>query len=834
MNMIKWYANVSRIGDNLLVRGFNANGEEVHDKVPYEPTLYVEHTRDYGVKNIYGQNLKPVNFSSMSEAAEFGKQHKGSNLKLYGSPFFAGQYCLENFSDTVDIWNKKSIRVFNIDIEVMSNDGFPEPKDAQFPITAICVHDSKFDKFFVFGDGKWQAENSELSKELVDRVVYVQCSSEQELMRKFMDFWQKFPPNIVTGWNIETFDMPYLFNRLQNIGMSNRKLSPWGFSSIRSISSMMGEQQVIDIVGVDIIDYLPRYKKNKVQDSYRLDNIAHIELGEKKLDYSDVGSLHNLYTEDYQKYIDYNIQDVNLVKRLDEKMGLIDAQIMIAYTACVNVSDVGGTVRTWDSLISKELWKENKVAHYHLESQDYNESIPGGYVKDPQVGKHGWCMSFDLNSLYPHLIMQFNISPETINNDFRLWPSDSPEQRMEKLLNSQKLGYVPENHSISAAGYSFTNEFEGIVPRIMRRFYKERKTVKKQMIAKQQRGEDASLENLRQMVIKLLLNSGYGAMTNKYYRWYDRRQGESITLSGQLVIQVAQREINKFMNRLLKTDGVDYVIAIDTDSNYVNVQPIVDKFFSNKSRDEIVDILDKIGNDQIQKCLEKGFLELAEYLQAKEQAMVMEREAIASSAFWTAKKRYAMAVWDMEGVRFKDKPKVKIQGLEAIRSSTPQSCRKALLEIINKTLLSDEETVQKYIADFKTKFMEFDVEDIAFPRSMNNMKKNDTGTGFMKGTPPHTRGAIQFNRLLKQKGLDKEWESIKEGEKGKFLYLREPNNIGTDVISFATALPKEFDCEKYVDREIMFEKAVIDPVQGFLEPIGWTTEKVVTLESFFG
>ena len=834
MSKISWYANVSRLGDNLLVRGFTESGEEFHDKVPYQPTLYVEHTKDYGFKNIYGQNLKPINFDSITEASDFAKQHKDSNMKLYGSPFFAGQYTLENFADTVEKWDKKCLRVFNIDIEVMSNDGFPEPKDAKFPITAICVHDSKTDKFIVFGDGPWSPEKSELSQDLVDRVVYVQCSSEQELMRKFMDFWQKFPPNIVTGWNIDTFDMPYIYNRLQNIGMGPNKLSPWGRANIRTINNAYGEQQLIDIMGVDIVDYLPRYKKNKIQDSYRLDNVAHIELGEKKLDYSEVGNLHNLYTENYQKYIDYNIQDVNLVNRLDQKMGLIDAQIMIAYTACVNVSDVGGTVRTWDSLISAELWKENKVAHYHMESVDSNVSIPGGFVKEPQIGKHGWCMSFDLNSLYPHLIMQFNISPETINNDFKLWPADSAEQRMDKMLAGAPIGVVPENHSITPAGYAFTNEFEGIVPRIMRRFYKERKVVKKQMIAKQQKGEDASLENLRQYVIKILLNSGYGAMTNKYYRWYDRRQGESITLSGQLVIQVAEREINKFMNKVCGTSGVDYVIAIDTDSNYVNVQPLVEKFFKDKSNEEIVDILDKIGQDQIQKVLEKGFDELATYLSAKEQAMVMEREAIASSAFWTAKKRYAMAVWDMEGVRFKeDKLKIKIQGLEAIRSSTPQSCRGALLDLIKTTLMKTEEDVQKYVADFKQKFMDFPFEDIAFPRSMNNMTKNDLGNAFQKGTPPHTRGAIQFNRLLKQKGLDKQWEPIKEGEKGKFMYLRSPNNIGTDVISFATTIPPELDCTKYIDRELMFEKAVIEPVKGFLDPIGWSHEKIHTIEDFF-
>jgi DNA polymerase elongation subunit (family B) len=839
MNNIKWYANITRMGDDLLIRGFDENNNEVDTRIPYSPTLYVEHfgDKDYGVKNIKNQNLKPIHFHTMGEATEFSKQHRDSNLTIYGSPFFAGQYCLETFRDTIDVWNKKAIRVFNIDIEVVSTEGFPTAELAAYPVTAICIHDSKTDRFVTFGTGGvWSQQASVLPPELLEKVVYVDCASEQDLLRKFLDFWQKYPPHIVTGWNVEGFDMPYLFNRLNNIGINAKKLSPWGVARLRTFKNMMGESQAVDITGVDVIDYLDRYKKNKIQDSYRLDNIASIELGENKLDYSEVAGLHQLYFTNFQKFIDYNIQDVNLVKRLDEKMGLIDAQIMIAYTACVNITDVAGTVRTWDSLISAELWKENKVAHFHQHPPEQAEGIPGGHVKDPQVGKHGWCMSFDLNSLYPHLIMQFNISPENLNKDFRLWPHLSQEQRMAKLLAGEPLGDVPPNHSISAAGFAYNNEFDGIIPRIMKRFYQERKAVKKIMLDKQRKGEDSSLENLRQYVIKILLNSGYGAFINKYYRWYDRRMGESITLSGQFVIQVAEREINKWMNKIMKTDNVDYIIAIDTDSNYVNVQPLVDKFFSNKSKNEIVDILDQIAQEQIQKVLEKGFEGVKDYLTAKEQAMVMEREAIASSAFWTAKKRYAMCVWDMEGVRMADdKPKIKIQGLEAIRSSTPPACRKPLLEIIKKTLLTDEITVQTYIADFKKQFMSLPYQDIAFPRSINGISKFDAGgNGFASGTPPQVRGAIVFNRMLKKHGLENTWESMKDGEKGKFMYLRQPNNIGTDVISFSTTLPPELDCEKYIDKEQMFQKAVVDPIQSILDPIGWSTEKRNTLMDFFG
>ena len=828
-----YYTNIVRRGDKLLIRGVK-NGEEVRNKVRYEPTLYVEHERDYGYKTLYGKNLKPIEFSDMNEAWSFAAEHKNSNLTVYGFPRFESQYSLENFGDAVDTWNKNELRVFNIDIEVTSTEGFPEAKDAAYPVTAICIHDSKIDKFVTFGlKGDWKEEDSILPEDIKSRVVYVNCKTETELFSKFLQYWSKFTPNIITGWNIEMFDMPYLYNRLENLGIGGYKLSPWGRASLRQIRTTRGEEIAVSIDGVDQIDYIDRYRKQYVQESYRLDFIASLELGERKLDYSEVSGLHTLYFENFQKFIDYNVQDVNLVKRLDEKLGLIDAQIMIAYKACINYGEVNSTVRTWDSLINKELQKDRVIPHFHITTAESSTSIPGGHVKEPQVGKHGWCMSFDLNSLYPHLIMQFNISPETFRPEHQVWPMDGDMERVQKFLEHESYK-APKGLSVSGSGYTFSNVSEGVIPRLMRTLYDERKILKQAMLQAQREGKDFQLLHLRQYVIKILLNSGYGAFVNKYFRWYDQRIGKSITLSGQLIIQVAEREINKWMNKVLQTENVDYIIAIDTDSNYLNCQPLVDKFFSNKSKEEIVDILDKIAKDQIQGVLESGFQVEKKYLNAYDQKMVMEREAIASSAFWTAKKRYAMCVWDMEGIRMPaDKPKLKIQGLDAIRSSTPQSCRDALLTMIRLTLLTDEKTVQEYIADFKNKFYKMQFEDIAFPRTMNNITKMTQTNGFGKGTPPHIRGAITFNKLLKQYNLENDWESMKDGEKGKFIYLREPNNIGTNVLSFNHTVPKEFEFTKYIDYEKQFSKAIIEPMDIILSPIGWSSEKQNTLEDFF-
>ena len=830
----EYYTNVYVYGSNLLIRGIR-DGEEFRSRVKYQPTLYLKTDKNSAFKDIYDNNLKPIAFDNMTDARNFAKEHEGTNLKIYGFPFFNSQYCIENYADAESNWKREDIRVFTLDIEVTSDEGFPEPEQADYPITAICIHDSITDKYVTFGNGQWRSTKSELPDELLDKVVYIECQSERELINKYMKFWTDCYPQVITGWNTKNFDMPYIFNRMSKLGYDINKLSPWGSTRLREYNSLRGKELMVDIAGIDDIDYLDRYKKNAVQESYRLDHIAHIELGERKLDHSEVSGLHQLFFTNFQKFIDYNIQDSHLVKRLDDKLGLLDVQFAIAYKAGINFEDVGGVVKTWDALINKELQKENKIPPYNFPKHGMTEQIPGGFVKTPQVGKHGWIMSFDLNSLYPHLIMQYNISPETLVDGVQVMPTKSKEQRLNSFLQNHEYESYGDN-AVSAAGWCFRKDKEGIIPSVMRQLYDERKEIKGRMIQAQKRGEDSTKLNLAQHVRKILLNSGYGAITNKYYRWFDTRLGEAITLSGQFVIQRAEKAINEFMNKVCDTKNKDYVIAIDTDSNYVNLQPLVDKFFSDKTTDQIVDILDKIGDEQIQKALDDEFDRVAKYQNVYEQKMVMGRECIADSAFWTAKKRYAMNVWDTEGVRHKE-PYQKIQGLDAIRSSTPQGCRKPLLDMIKLVLNEDEETVQKAIADYKRDFVNLPAEDIAMPRTMNNVwqytPRNDN-IGYKKGTPPHIRGAILFNRLLARHNLTKDWEPINNGEKGKFVYLREPNSLGAEVLSYLNSIPNEFDARRYVDYERMFQKIIFDPMEGILDPIGWSVEKRLTLDSFFG
>ena len=836
----EYYTNAQARGKSILLRGIR-NGKEFRTKVYYQPTLYLPTDKETGCKNIYDQNLKPIKFNDMKEARDFIKDHKSiDNLKIHGQSKFHYTYIAETYPNVEKDWERSHIKTFVIDIEVKSDEGFPEPRDANQPITSISLYDSKADKYIVWGIGEWNKDKSEIDPAILKKTIYRKKDTEFNLLKEFLAYWSGNVPQIVTGWNTGGFDMPYIYNRLTKLGLEVNKLSPWSSARIREYEDRRGTQLTVDISGVDLIDYMELYQKNfKAVASYRLDNIAEIELGQKKIDYSQYGNLFKLYQVNHQKFIDYNIMDVFLVNELDKKLGLLDVAIAVAYKAGTNFSDVQGSVNVWDSMISKELRKENKYVHTQLHPGDA-QGIPGGYVKDPQVGKHDWTMSFDLASLYPNLIVQYNLSPETIIDGSKM------DVSVDDLLNRKDLN-LNSNEIIAGSGWKFRSDKQGILPRLMESLYNERKRYKKVMIQQQQKlagmkdkrtseykqqEKIVAKAHLAQYTRKILLNSGYGCFANAYFRFFDPRIAASITLSGQLSIRTSEKAINTWMNDLLKTEK-DYVIAIDTDSNYLNVQPIVDKFLPGKDINTTADALDKLAKDKIEKVIEQGYQNLADYVQAPRQMMSMDREAIANSAVWTAKKRYCMNVVDNEGVRY-DTPKVKIQGLEAVKSSTPNVCKDKLFTAIKLILTSSEFEVQKFIAEFKKDFKTLNPNEVAFPRGINGISKFfDKTTLWKKSTPAHVRGALVFNHMIKKLELTNEYQPMKEGEKGKFIYLKMPNKSGSNVISFETELPKELGLHGHIDYDLQFEKAYISAIKIILDAIGWTVEKQNTLEDLF-
>jgi len=831
---MNFYTNIVQWGNFLLLRE-TVNGERINRRIKYSPTLYAPVAKPTEWKTLDGKYVTPIKHNTIKEAKEWVEQYKNQSHLVYGNNQFQYCYLADQYPKAVN-WDIDNILIVTIDIEVACENGFPSPEQAIEPLLSITVKNHQNKKFVVWGVGEFNNTR--------DDVTYIECESERHLIQEFLVFWEKHQPDIITGWNTEFFDIPYLCNRIKNICGEDeiKRLSPWGNVSSREIFQMGRKHQVYDIQGISHLDYFDLYRKFTYtnQESYRLDHIAFVELGERK-DGNPFETFRDWYTKDFQSFIEYNIMDVEIVDRLEDKMKLIELCLTMAYEAKVNYMDVLGSIKYWDILIYNYLRGKNIVIPQKRKS-DKSDKFEGAYVKDPQVGMHKWVMSFDLNSLYPHLIMQYNISPETLVGQEKV-----KGMSVDKLLDKKVDTSILKDATLTPNGALFKTTKRGFLPEIMQSMYDDRVKYKKLTLQAKQNYEntkdpkllkDISKYNNIQLAKKISLNSAYGAIGNNWFRYYDLLVAEAITTSGQLSIRWIERNLNDYLNDLLETDNEDYVIASDTDSVYITFDRLVSKVFKESTDTaKIVNFMDKIARDKIEPFIDKSYQDLASYVNAYEQKMQMAREAIADKGIWTAKKRYILNVWDMEGVKYQE-PQLKIMGIEAVKSSTPAPCRAKIKEGLNIIMSGDEKQMNNFIQDFRKEFMELPPEDIAYPRSVNGLSKfSDPNQMFAKGAPIHCKGAILYNHLVKKNKLGRKYPYIQEGDKIKFLHLRAPNIYQCTSISFMTQLPKELDFHKIIDYDTQFEKSFVEPLNFILEKINWLVDRSYgtqgSLEDFF-
>ena len=824
-----FYTSVINFGDNILVRGVK-NGERVSTRHKFQPTLYVPVQKKTPYKSLDGKYLTPVKQQTIKQARAFVQQYENQPGLVYGMTRYHFQYISDTWRNEIK-WNMDNILVVTIDIEVACDNGFPSVAEAPEEMLSITIKNHQSKQIVVFGTGEFTTERKD--------VHYVKCEDEDELLQKFLGFWETHKPDVVTGWNSKFYDIPYLIHRIKyRFGEDEiKRLSIWRSVFKDSIYIQGKEHICYNINGLEQLDYLDLYRKftYSAQESYRLDHIAFVELGERK-DPNPYDTYREWYTKDYQSFIEYNIQDEELVDRLEDKMKLIDLIFTMAYNAKCNYGDVFSQVRMWDVIMYNYL-RDKNIQIPLIVRKDKGEMYTGAYVKDPQVGLHKWIVSFDLNSLYPHLIMQYNISPETIKGMHRTVPT------VDKMLSQEFDTSFLKNETITPNGAIFNNTFCGFVPELLLKMYNDRKVAKKSMLDAQQEYENTKQSQLlntisrlknKQMALKIALNSAYGAMGNQYFRFYDIRIAEAVTYGGQLSIRWIEVALNKYMNELLKTEDVDYVLASDTDSVYLTFDALIDKL---KPKDP-VKFLDTICSETIEKFISGKYQELADYTNAYEQKMVMKREVIADKGIWTAKKRYILNVHNSEGVQYAE-PKLKMMGIEAVKSSTPQVCRDKIKDALKLIISGTEKDLNTFIQDFRKEWLELKPDMIAFPRSCNGLSKWATSNGiFKKGCPMHVKGALLYNFQLKDKKLLKKYPEIMDGEKVKFVYLKNPNPFQANVFTFLTECPTELDVKKYVDYEKQFEKSYVEPLKFITESIGWMIDESygtqTNLLDFFG
>ena len=830
---MKFYTNVYEKFNKIYVRGYD-NGEYFSYEEEFSPTLYVLSKNKSKYKTLDGLDVEPIQPGKISECKDFfAKYAMVEGFPIYGNDNYKAQYISEKYPEDEIKFDIKKIRLVTIDIEVASEGGFPNVFDCAEELLAITIQNYATKRLICFGSRPYHNTRKD--------VQYVECSDEINLIQRFLAFWEDQTPDVVTGWNCELYDIPYIAGRIDRIlgEKDARRLSPWKNIHRKEMVIKGREQISYSIAGVSVIDYLDLYKKFTYtnQESYKLDHIAFVELGQKKLDHSEFETFKDFYTKDWQKFIDYNIKDVELVDRLEDKMKLIELCFTMAYDAKVNYQDVFYQVRTWDAIIYNYLKKRNIVIPQKDRSIK-SDKFAGAYVKEPKPGMYDWVISFDLNSLYPHLMMMYNVSPETLLD--RKHPSVS----VDKILKCEIDLSEYKDYCVCPNGAMYRKDVRGFFPELMEKMYNDRVIFKKKMISAKQQYEKTPTKELEkeiarcnniQMAKKIALNSAYGACGNEYFRYYKLANAEAITLSGQVAIRWIENKMNAYLNKILKTENKDYVIASDTDSIYLNLGPLVENVFKGreKTNESIVSFLDKICKMELEKYIESSYQELANYVNAYAQKMQMKRENIADRGIWTAKKRYILNVWDSEGVRYEE-PKLKIMGIEAVKSSTPAPCRQMIKDGLKIVMSKTEDEMITYIDNCRNTFIGLSPEEISFPRMVSDVNKHKSvSTLYGKGTPIHARGALIYNHMITEKGLDKKYAFIQNGEKIKFCYLKLPNPIRENVISFIQEFPKELALDKYIDYDLQFNKAFLDPMKVILDAIGWNVKKTVNLELFF-
>jgi DNA polymerase elongation subunit (family B) len=837
-----FYTNVIIRGNDILYRGVE-NGNRVKRKIPYNPTLFVPTNKKTKWKTLDGRAAEEFRVGSILDTNTFMKSHRNvSGLEIHGNLNYVYSYIADEFPTDVN-YNFDDLVVAYIDIETECENGFPDYKSPNERVIAITI--AVNGTYHVLGLGDFVTKNE-------NEIAYT-FQTEEQLLNKFYRLWDELQPDIVTGWNIRFFDIPYLYNRsCRVVGKKTAKmLSPWRTVREKTVHRMNHDHDVYEPLGVSVLDYYELYQTFTYtnQESYRLDHISFVELGEKKLSYDEFDSIADFYQKDFQKFIEYNIKDVQLVHQLEQKMKLLELVVALTYSAKVNMMDVFSQVKTWDQIIFHHLYSKNII----IPPKNFSEKdtqYAGAYVKDPIVGKHDWVVSYDLNSLYPHLIMQYNISSDTkVQGEFsRSMISvdgilEQNSDTMSKVQEWKNLGYC-----VAANGTLYRKDKQGFLPELMEKLYTERKKYKELMIdcQKRQQGGEKNLENEIakydnfQQVRKIQLNSAYGAIGNEWFRYYDVEMAEAITLSGQLSIRWIANKLNEFLNKHIGTEGYDYVVASDTDSVYLRLGNLIDRFMGKEtSVSKITDFLDKASEKIIKPFIDKQYEELSGLMNAFDNKMVMDREVIAKTGVWTAKKRYMLSVHDSEGIRYTT-PKLKIMGIETSRSSTPQVVRNKLKEMIGTVMTGTEDELISSVQEFKSEFNFLDPEEISFPRGVSNMVKyHDSAQIYGKGTPIAVKGALIYNYYIDKMKLGRKYRRIIEGDKIKFVYLKTPNplagSFGTDhVLSFPNGIPKEFKLREFIDYDKQFTKSFLEPLNTILKAVGWEYEKRASLETFFG
>ncbi len=847
---MKFYTHVAQ-QKQFIHHYYIEDGKRKTSKVRFQPSLGVKCEKDTGWHDIHGQNVGIIKFDNIFEMYSWKKENK-DQADIYNDVTPTYQFIAEEYpNDIVPISfdEFKNMKVFILDIEVYSTEGFPFPAEARWPVTAITIMDMYKNKFVTLACGDYDNSQNE-------NVNYIKCEDEAELLTKFINLMEVQRPDIISGWNSEYFDIPYIVNRAKNLLEPGavKRMSPMGEVSAYKLSDT---EEGYHIKGISHLDYLQIYKKTSraQRENYRLDTVAKAELGEGKLDYhAEFDNLADLYENDYQKYINYNIKDVDLIAQMNHKLSFLEIKLTQSYYAKVNFEDSFGSVKIWDIMVYNEMLKEKMLTSpkKHHVKQDF----PGGFVFEPTPGMKPWLAVPDITSSYPNNIRALNISPETL-----VPRSELSDELIEIQDHVRMMDWSPHNQSfidinhefghyteilqqydvsLSANGEFFTKDKEGLFPRLVSKVFDTRvakkgeaKALKKQM---KEEGSTEELENAfktadaLQYALKIFMNSFYGVFSNTHFRYYDIRLAAAVTTMGQLSIKGPAFMLEDALPGM----KVEY---IDTDSLFIGLDPFV--------RGRFGDDYDTTSTaDKRRFCKEfttKGLNPLlSDYYQTQVDVLnlfkntyEMDFEAIAEDTIFVGKKRYIMQLVYDDGYDcdLSKRLPLKKRGVELVRSNTPQYARTHLENLVN--LIFDTQDNNECIAMLekaKTEFMTLPFEDVGRPTGVNGVNRYQYGE---KSVPINVRAVHVYNRALKKLKL-KHIPAIQDGTKIKYCYIKTPNIFDNEnVIACENKLPDELRKHIEIDYDTQYKKTFESPASIIFRALDWQIEKIASLESFF-
>jgi DNA polymerase elongation subunit (family B) len=825
---------------SIFLRTWSEDGARIDTEIPFRPFLYTETTKDADATSIFRTSLRKKYFRNSAERNNFVKET--SNTRLFGNLSCEQQFLIETFKDDVDDkdFSKHPLKVYFLDIETFSPNEFPVPEQAKDPVILLTLHNNLTDEIHT-----WGVEKSYTPKKR--NVTYYKCKDEFEMFERFINFWKADPPDIVAGWNSERFDIPYIINRARKLFNDDfiNQISPVNKMYYRTFMDDFGKNTGKYIIyGLSCLDYMEIYKaySKGERESYSLNYIGEYELKEGKLAINAT-NLSSLAENDWDNFVDYNIQDVELLVKLEKKLNYLRIVRLLAYKGCTNFEAALGKVAIVTGAMAIQAYKHGYVIPT-FKNETIRDSLVGGYVREPERGLKKSIVSYDVNSLYPNTIITLNISAETKVGKIVTGEYGESEKLVLRLVNGKtheltdkqfKAFIKKEKLAVSKAGILYSQKFKGVCPSLIDKLYAERVAAKNELekleLLKKKTPENiASIEYLDtlQYTIKILLNSIYGTFANKHSAFMDIDNASSITMTGQAVAKSGARILDEYIENNFNINK-SCVVAGDTDSVYISIQPVLDKLKLKLLNEElvvdekvhsIVDGLTKQVNTQINIWAKND-------LNSLDPRFEFKREVIADVGVFLQKKRYIVRVVHKESIPVPG-GKFKYVGVEIARSTMPKMVKELVKEVMENALLTnDNKHTSTLYRDIYQKFISLPITEVSFRSSVQNYQKYSEGatlSRFNKSTPCHVKASIAHNLLLDELKLTSKYEKIQSGQKVKYFYTSK-NPYKLDAIAFITDYPKEFNSIK-IDYEKMFLKIVAPPIERLYNALNWRLPQI--------